>query len=74
MDEKQMTYAAVVMALIAVAYAFKAPKQPGEVAKASAVNTWLGTIGEQLTSLDMANTRDEYGRQLARLPGFYLGT
>jgi len=72
MKQQHLTYAAVAMAVLAVAYAFRRPAQPAANQKASAVSDFAKAWDAQFGDISLSSNMAEYKTQLARMPGFYL--
>lgn len=68
-----LTAGAVVLAMVAVVYAFKRPDSKGEATRAGQVQNWALWWDQQMAGLDLsANMADYNGTLAARGFGFTL--
>lgn len=72
MNEKHMTYAAIGMAVLAVLYAFRKPKQATAAAASHPVTDWAASWDSMMQGLSLERGAQEYQQQLSRLGGFSL--
>lgn len=72
MNEKHLTYAAIGMAVVAVLYAFKRPKQAATAAASNPVTDWAASWDSMMQGLSLESGAREYQQQLSRLGGFSL--